>query len=152
MVYEFKAPDGVELDAARVEKFTTIAKDLKLPADKAQALVDLATEVEVTRAAQHEALKEQWAAEVMADKDLGGDKLDATKATAAKVFNLLPPEQATELKGLLNQSGFGNHPAFVRMFHAVGKALSDDSFVPGTKAPPGDAANVAQRMYPGMNP
>lgn len=146
--YEFKAPEGVTLDDARLERFTALAKDLKLPADKAQALVDLATEVEVQRAEQHETLKAQWADEVRADKELGGDKLDATLAQARKVYALLPEAQATELKGLLDQSGFGNHPAVVRLFAKVGQALSDDAFIPGGKAPAGAERSLAERLYP----
>lgn len=152
IVYEFTAPEGVTLDQARVDKFTAVAKELKLPADKAQALVDLATEVEVARVAEHEALKAQWADEIKADKELGGDKLDQSLATAQKAFGLLPAADVESFKQLLNQSGFGNHPSMVRWMHAVGKALSEDSFVPGGKAPAGGDQSAAQRMYPTMNP
>lgn len=135
IVYEFKAPEGVTLDKARVERFTVLAKELKLPADKAKAMFELATEVEVQRRQEHEALKAQWADEIKADKVLGGDKLEETLATAKKVFTLLPEKEATELKALLEVSGFGNHPSMVRLWHAVGAALSEDKFVSGGSAP-----------------
>ena len=135
VVYEFTAPEGVTLDQARLDKFTAVAKELKLPADKAQALVDLAAEVEVERATQHAAQVAKWADEIKADKALGGDKLDETLATAKKVYNLLPAEEAASFKQMLDVSGFGNHPSMVRLLHAVGKALSEDKFVPGGKAP-----------------
>jgi len=139
VVYAFTAPEGVTLDQARLDKFTAVAKELKLPADKAQALVDLATEVEVQRGEQHEALKTQWADEIKADKVLGGDKLSETLATATKVYSLLPTEEAASFKQMLDLSGFGNHPSMIRMLHAVGKALSEDKFIPGGKAPSGQA-------------
>lgn len=151
VVYEFKAPEGVVLDDKRIEKFTTIAKDLKLPADKAQALVDLATEVEVARKAEHQAIVAKWVDEITNDKDLGGDKLDTTLATAQKVYSLLPAEEAKALKDMLNVSGFGNHPSVIRLFHSVGKALSEDRFVPSGKAAATNDA-PAKRMYPNMNP
>lgn len=152
IVYEFTAPEGVTLDQARVDKFTAVAKELKLPADKAQALVDLATEVEIERAAAFEAQKAQWADEISADKDLGGDKLKETLATAQKAFSLLPAAEVDSFKQLLNQTGYGNHPAMVKWMHAVGKALSEDNFVTGGKAPAGSDQSTAQRMYPNMNP
>jgi hypothetical protein len=135
VVYEFTAPEGVTLDQAQVEKFTVLAKELKLPADKAQTLVDLVTEVEVQRREQHETLKTKWADEIKADKVLGGDKLDETLATAKKVYSLLPEKEATEFKALMDLSGFGNHPSMVRLLHAVGTALSEDKFVAGGKSP-----------------
>lgn len=149
IVYEFKAPEGVVLDQARVEKFTAMAKDLKLPADKAQALVDIATEVEVQRAQQFEAMKAAWADEIANDKALGGDKLDQTLATAKKVYSLLPAEEATSFKAMLDASGFGNHPSMVRLLHAVGMALSEDKFVPGSTAPPKGSA--ASSFYDNSN-
>lgn len=149
IVYEFTAPEGVTLDQARVEKFTAVAKELQLPADKAQALVDLATEVEVQRAEQFEALKAQWADEIAKDKVLGGDKLTETLATAKKVYSLLPAEEATTFKAMLDASGFGNHPSMVRLLHAVGKALSEDKFVPGSTAPPKGSA--ASSFYDNSN-
>lgn len=152
IVYEFKAPEGVTLDQARVDEFTTLAKELKLPADKAQALVDIATKVEVQRAQEFEGLKAKWAEEIANDKELGGTKLDETLTTARKVYSLLPAEEATSFKAMLDASGFGNHPSMVRLLHAVGKALSEDKFVPGGAAPAGAEQSTAQRMYPNMNP
>lgn len=152
VVYEFKAPEGVVLDDKRVEKFTAIAKDLKLPADKAQALVDLATEVEVSRKAEHQQIVAKWVDEISNDKVLGGDKLDASLATAAKVYSLLPAEESQSLKDMLNVSGFGNHPSLIRLFHAVGNALSEDKFIPGTKGAGETSEAIAKRMYPNMNP
>ncbi len=152
IVYEFKAPEGMTLDQAQVEKFTAIAKELKLPADKAQAMVDLVTEVEVQRHQEHESLKAKWADEIAQDKELGGDKLTETLATAKKVYSLLPAEEAESFKAMLNASGFGNHPSMVRLLHAVGKALSEDKFVPGGASPAGADIGIAQRMYPSMNP
>lgn len=151
IVYEFKAPEGVVLDDKRVEKFTAIAKELKLPADKAQALVDLATEVEVARKAEHQAIVAKWVDEISNDKELGGDKLDENLAVAMKTYDLLPAEEAKALKDMLNLSGFGNHPSVIRLFHKVGKALSEDRFIPGGKAPNGAEATIAKRMYPNMN-
>ena len=149
IVYEFKAPEGVTLDQARVDEFTALAKDLKLPADKAQALVDMATKVEVQRAEAFETLKAQWADEIKADKVLGGDKLDQTMATAKKVYSLLPAQEAESFKAMLNASGFGNHPSMVRLLHAVGTALSEDKFVPGNTAPA--TGSPAKSFYDNSN-
>jgi len=141
IVYEFKAPEGMTLDKAQVDEFTAIAKELKLPADKAQAVVDLAIKAEIQRVEAFEAQKAQWADEIKNDKALGGDKLEETLATAKKVYSLLPAAEAESFKAMLNESGYGNHPSMVRLLHAVGTALSEDKFVPGGTAPGAIGAN-----------
>lgn len=145
VAYEFKAPDGMELDKDAVGAFTTIAKDLKLAPDAAQKVVDIAVGMQQRAVEAHTKQVAEWADQVKADKELGGDKLAQTLATAQKALALGPPE----LKQLLNDSGLGNHPAVVRFMHTVGKALSEDRFVPstgGAAASPDDAA----RFYPTM--
>jgi hypothetical protein len=142
--YEFKAPEGVNLDKARLDEFTAVAKELKLPADAAQKVVDLAIKAETARAEAHAQQVSEWAEAVKADKELGGDKLTESVATAMKAIDLGPPE----LKELLNASGLGNHPAVFKWAHAVGKALSEDTFKAGAQAPAGPV-DVAQRLYGG---
>ncbi len=142
IVYDFKAPEGMELDKDDLAGFTQIAKELKLPADKAQAIVDLAIKREEARAAAHVEQVKQWAASVKADKEIGGDKLTESQAIASKAINLGPPE----LKDFLNDTGLGNHPLFFKWAHAVGKALSEDRFVAGTTAPAGPKS-LEERLY-----
>lgn len=149
IVYEFKAPEGVTLDQARVEKFTALAKDLKLPADKAQAVVDLAVDAEVQRAEAFEAQKAVWADEIANDKVLGGDKLNENLAIAKKAYSLLPAAEAESFKAMLNASGYGNHPSMVRLLHAVGTALSEDKFVPG--GAPAAGAGGPKSFYDNSN-
>lgn len=147
VAYEFKAPDGVELDKDATTAFTAIAKDLKLAPDAAQKVVDIAVGMQQRAVEAHTKQVAEWADQVKADKELGGDKLPQTLATAQKAMALGPPE----LKQLLNDSGLGNHPAMVRFMHAVGKALSEDRFVPSTGGAP-SSPDDASRFYPTMTP
>lgn len=142
--YKFEVPEGVTLDEARTTEFVAIAKELKLPKESAQKVVDLAVKHEQARAEAHVAQVGEWAAAVKADKDLGGDKLGESRAVAKKAIDLGPPE----LKQFLNDTGLGNHPAIFRWAHAVGKAMSEDNFVQGTKAPAGPVKSQADRLYP----
>lgn len=122
--YAFETPEGVTLNEGDLKDFTTIAKELKLPKDAAQKVVNLAIARETARAEAHATQVSKWADEVKADKELGTDE---NLAMARKAIDLGPPE----LKDLLNSSGLGNHPAVVRWAFAVGKALSEDKFVAG---------------------
>lgn len=142
--YEFKLPDGVEPDQKTLDEFTKVAKELKLSPENAQKLVDLRSAAVVAAKEQHAATVKGWADEVKADKDLGGDKLPESLATAKKAIDLGPPE----LKALLEESGLGNHPAVFKWAHAVGKALSEDTFKAGTSAPV-ESKSTASVLYGG---
>lgn len=144
--YEFKAPEGIEFDQPHLEKFTALAKELKLKPEDAQKAVDLVAAMELEKVQQHTETVKGWLAEVKADKELGGDKLAENLVVAKKTFDLLPEGDAKALRGLLNQTGLEAHPVFFRLFHAVGKALSEDKFVPGGKRP-AVAGDMATRLY-----
>ena len=140
--YEFKLPEGMELDAALAAEFTTIAKDLKLTPEAAQKLVDLRSAAEAKRAELHKTTIAKWADDVKADKELGGDKLAESTATAKKAIALGGPE----LTALLNESGLGNHPVIFKWAHAIGKAMSEDSKVI-TGSGTADQKTMADRLY-----
>ena len=142
ITYEFKAPEGVMLDEARVAEFTAFAQEHKLAPEVAQKLVDMAAQAEVSSMQARVAQATAWADEVRADKTLGGDKLPESVATAKKALDLGPPE----LRDLLNTTGLGNHPAVFQWAHSVGKALSVDRFVAGS-ATDGDTKTMADRLY-----
>lgn len=142
ITYEFKAPEGVTLDAARVAEFTAFAQEHKMAPEVAQKLVDMASQAEVSSTQARIAQVTAWADEVKADKALGGDKLPESVATAKKALDLGPPE----LRDLLNTTGLGNHPAVFKWAHAIGKALSVDRFVAGS-ATDGDTRTMAERLY-----
>jgi hypothetical protein len=140
--YTFELPEGVELDAKSMDEFKAMAKELKLPKEAAQKMVDLAAQREQSRIETHAKTVADWAESVKADKEIGGDKLAANLAVARKALELGPPE----LKDLLNASGLGNHPAVVKWALAVGKALSEDNFVPAGN-PVDVQGSIASRLY-----
>lgn len=147
----FTAPEGVELDKSATAELVAIFNDEKLsPQERAQKLVDLELKRQNDQVAQHAATVATWVDAVRADKDIGGEKLAENLAVAKKALALAPPDVLPELKQLLDVSGFGNHLAFVKWMHAVGKQLSEPRLAQGRTG--GDATPIAQRMYPGMNP
>jgi len=148
--YEFVAPEGVTLDASVVGAYSEVAKELDLPQDKAQKLLDkmqpaiAAHQAEVVAQATA-----QWESDSKTDKEFGGDKLQENLAVAFKARDAFA---SPELRALLDQTGLGNHPEVIRMFYRAGKAISEDSFTPGRTASGATPPTVAQRMYPNMNP
>lgn len=144
--YEFNMPEGVALDKTAADEFTTIAKDLKLSAADAQKVADVGAKMAQRQAEQHAALVESWVEQVKADKDIGGDKLDENLGVARKAIEAFG---TPELKDVLNTTGFGNHPAFIKFAYKAGKAISQDGFVTGS--PKGPETDMAKKMFPSMN-
>lgn len=131
--YEFKAGEGVELDTAALEQFEPIARELNLTNEQAQKMVDLygtkiMPMVQQQQAEAWQKTTEQWAADVKADKEIGGDKLTANLSAAQRALEQFGDP---ELKEYLDSTGLGNHPALVKAFIKVGKAMSEDKVVTG---------------------
>lgn len=127
--YEFKAPEGREYDADFLTTFTEVAKELDLPQDKAQVVLDkLSEKAQERQSAKLEEAKAQWLADSKKDTEFGGDKLEENLGIAKKALDAFGSDL---LKAMLNDSGLGNHPELIRFFFKVGKAISEDTFMGG---------------------
>lgn len=148
--YELKAPEGVALDPELTTEFEGLARELNMPQDEAQAMVErMAPRIQARmQAAQVEVLAQaraDWSAQVDADPEIGGQAKAQTLATAAKALK----EFGTEpLRALLKDSGIEAHPEVIRFFYRAGKSLSADAFV-GGRAP--SKSNDAQSIYAASN-
>lgn len=142
--YTFVMPEGVELDEKSAGEFSAVAKELDLTQEQAQRVVDLYAKNVQGQLEAHKATVEGWVTAVKADKEIGGDKVTETVATARKAVEAFG---SPELKALLDTTGLGNHPEFVRMMFRAGKAISEDRLVVGGE---GGAVNtdIATTLYP----
>jgi hypothetical protein len=146
-----KLPDGVVADKPLMDGFIALAKESGLKGESAQKIADLYVQAQASQAkAAEEAHAKQvaaWAEEVKADKQIGGASLDASMAVASRAVAQFG---SPELKELLNSSGLGNHPALVRAFVKIGRAISEDSIagaVGGGKAESSDES-LLRGLYP----
>lgn len=142
--YEFKAAEGQDLDAAALEQFEPIARELNLTNEQAQKMVDLyGTQIlPMVQKQQSEAWQkttEQWAADVKADKEIGGDKLTASIGVAQRALETFG---TPDLKEYLNSTGLGNHPDLIKFCVKVGHAMSEDKVLTGNEHGQRSAAQV----------
>lgn len=145
--YELKLPENSLLDPSRLEKIAAVAKERGLSNEAAQALVDHESQaVADFQKAQLEGLKktsEKWVEELKADKEFGGEAFSKTAEAAKRVVARFGDQQFREA---LESTGLGNHPALVRVFARIGKAMSEDQFVqPG--AAPASPMRIEDRFY-----
>lgn len=127
-----RLPDGLKLDEGLMKEFLPLATELKLSHEHGQKYIDLytkgiqaaATKLEADIKAEAEANVEKWRSDTKTDKEIGGAKLQETSAVAGKAIARFG---TPELKQLLNDTGLGDHPEFVRAFYKIGKMISEDS-------------------------
>ena len=152
--YDIKAPDGVTLDAEAAAEFEAVARELNMPQDEAQALVQrMAPKLQQRFAAQQTELmaraSSEWAESAKADKEIGGDALPESMAAAKRALKHLG---TPELASVLEDSHLGNHPEVLRFMARAGKALGPDGTFLGGRA--ATNVNAAQSIYAksNMNP
>jgi hypothetical protein len=161
--YEFTPPEGYQLNSELIEKATPIFKELGLTQEQAQKLVSFQAEQQLAAAnAPQEAyntMRENWRKEVFADKSLAsGDKLlPEVSAGIAKAIESLGPEIAKPFREIMDLSGVGDNPAFVRAMFKFSQAFTEGTHVTGKgPAPTGQTApdakpvSIANAMYPNL--
>lgn len=163
--YELKVADGVALAPEVQTQFEALARELDLPQEHAQKLLDLAPDVSKMYASQLIATakktSEQWRENTKADKEIGGSGdqtiLSQNLAFAAKARDSFASPELLKLLDPFdpeknpNGTGFGNHPEVVRLFVRLGRSISEDN-----KLVSGDGAQslqtAAQKLYSKTTP
>lgn len=148
--YEFKAPEGTELNASVIGAYSDVAKELDLSQEAAQKVLDKVAPV--MAAQQADALRvmnADWLDATKSDKEFGGEQLDGNLAMAKKALEVFGTPELTKL---LNDTGLGNHPEVIRVFYRTGKAISEDRFTASGSG--GKPADDVRRLYSNssMNP
>lgn len=148
-VYELKAPSG--FDAAALPKMVEVAKAYGLTPAAAQKLLDDTHARQVQAKADMDAAlvkqKAEWHDAIKADKDYGGEKFAASLQRAQKVVGEVDAKVAPGIKQLLDDSGYGEHPAVVRLFNYLGQANREDSFAGGESNAAGEKP-LENVLYP----
>lgn len=151
--YEFKAPEGMTLDQALVDKVSPIFKELGLTQEQANKLFNAYAEnVKVSTAAIAKAQDDSFNKFVEGLKDetiksLGAD-YEKELSFAARARDRFA---STELIEKLNQSGFANDKDMIGLFIKIGKLISEDKTINGAAGQPGAEGKVtASQMFPSM--
>ena len=128
--YEFNAKVAdapEELDPEVLTAFGEVAKELNLPQEAAQKVLDkVAPVIQAKQAKVLEEVKAGWVSDSQADEEFGGENLNDNLEVAKSALNAFGNQA---LKSLLVETGFGNHPEIIRFMYRAGKAISEDSYV-----------------------
>ena len=137
---DFIIPEGSTLNGEVLEDYKLAAKECGLDQANAQKLIEFGA---IAQAKALDKMSNEWAELSAKDKEFGGDKLHENLAIASKARDAFA---TPELKALLESTKLGNHPELIRAFYKIGKAMSEDKLVSGSKAP-GSAQTLAEKLY-----
>jgi len=140
-------PEGIKLDPKMDDWFKGVVHKAGL--NQAQASIIRKDYADALFAA-HKAGEEQKVRDTeKGTEDLKkewGAKFDENAALVKKATDMfMTPEE----KKHMDDSGMGNNPVLVKMFHRIGLAMADDKFVPGSPAG-GGQKEKGVLTYPSM--
>lgn len=150
------APEGIQLKPEAVKELADVLVDAKLtPQERAQKLIDahgaaLKEAVEANFNAWRD-LQKTWQAEIKADKEIGGDKYNASRAAITNAVTQIMGKDADATFEAFKATGAGNNPLIVRLMARIGNLLAEGTHVSGDAPGAAKTKSFAQRvaaMYP----
>ena len=138
--FEFKLPEGMELDQAAVERFSPLLRGLGADDAAAQSLVDAYIEMRTQESeAQVQAAETQrqtWLKEIKEDPQIGRGNFAQTQANIQRALKEYGGELKAAFKGADPKTGtqagalywFQTYPPLVRMMNKIGQDLAESTF------------------------
>lgn len=146
--YTAAAPQGSMLAPEAVERVHAGARAAKLVDAEAGAVLGL-VDAEVkkfweAKGKEYQQKMTEWVTATAADKEIGGAKAgDSAELSKRVVAKFGTPEFAK----MMEESGIGNHPEFVRIFYRIAKTMSDDQLEIPKAEGTQDKGDMATRLY-----
>lgn len=155
---DFTAPEGITLDKDAIAAVVPLFKELNLTQEAAQKLIEFQAKSTATASqTAYDQIRADWRKTVLADPDIstGGKLKPDVQPTIAKAIDTLPKELGTEFRNVMNITGVGDNPAFVKAMYKFAQALTEGTHVSGkgpveVKAPDAKPQSIANAMYPNL--
>jgi len=166
-VYEFKLPEGTQVDSESFKAFNTKLGEFqnltKSQQDIAQKLgqdfIDMHVNeiknvVENQNKAAWDWFKSRnttWLETAKNDPSIGGENFDATISSAAQAVSLYggTKVQQAEVAKVLQETGVENHPAILRLLSNITKVAAKEGSPVTSRVVPVQKASPSQMMYGG---
>jgi hypothetical protein len=141
---DFTIPEALQTKAA--ELFSTLKLTKETAAPLVSLYTDLAREAGEANAAAWSATIDEWQAATKAHPDFGGDKLEASLATAKQfIIDYGDPD----FNKMLAVTGTGNHPAMLAFILKAAKAVPGEA-KPAPATMQSSAKSLAEQMFPNI--
>ncbi|HEX4500622.1 MAG TPA: hypothetical protein VH187_05530 [Scandinavium sp.] len=158
----FTVPEGYTLDEETIKEAGAIFKEYGLNQTQAQKLVDFhVKQSNEAFNAPYQAwndMQAQWIKQVKSDPFLG-PRLNQVTSAISKAIDLASagnPKLAEGFRQVMDSTGVGNHPDFIKLFYEMASRLTEGGHVAGKGPSPagqrreGAMPSAAQAMYPNL--
>ncbi len=119
--YDFVVPDDLEADQELLGEFKTLAARSNISPETARKIMDLQVKNATAGVERWNRTREGWNAEIISDREFGGERLEKTKSEAKAALDFYDPSGS--LLKELSAVGYGSHPGIVRFLARVGRNL-----------------------------
>lgn len=150
----FQLPEGLTLAEEEVGKFQSVLVDPELtPQQRGQQMIDMyVTEMQRLQRNQYdvfERTREGWREQFFSDPELGGNRQETTLRACAAIRDRFAGtgEHRREFIEAINNTGIGDHPAFIRFMHNIAKVYGEGRPVVPTQAMPLTPPSRVARRY-----
>ena len=133
---------GDNVDAGEAAFLSKIAQESGADAASASKLVQ---DLTLWGQVKHEQQVQAWVEASRNDPDFGGEKLNENLAIANRALEAYDPQG--EIRAMLTETGYGNHPDLIRFMLAIGRDLSPDRMVSAS----GASGLDARAFFPNSN-
>lgn len=122
--YDYEIPDT--WDEAYTAKVESIAKAHKLNNEQMKAFAEYAQQEHQVAMQERQNNMQKWENELRQAPEFAGENFNQAVQYALMGLNHIDPKG--ELKTVLEESGYGSHPAVVKAMYQIGKMLDNDKF------------------------
>jgi len=144
---ELKLPKDSLLSADHVKELADFAKANGIKPEIAQQMLETQSKAvaahQAKLQAQHVAQVETWDKELTADKDIGGEKIQANMDLGRRALEKFG---SPELIETLRSTGYNSFPPLVKLLVNIGKAMSEDRVATGTQSAQSDLRSLYKSM------
>jgi hypothetical protein len=157
---DFTVPEGFTLDPEIAKEASTLFRELDLNQSGSQKLVDfyVAKTKEAFEAPFNAYMekRQEWRDEINNNPEIGGSKLNATKASIGKLIDSFG-KYAEGFRNAMDYTGAGDNPDVVGALFVLSKLLTEGAAVRGNgpssegqRAPGVGRPSAAQALYPNL--
>lgn len=161
---DFKLPEGFKANSEALKSVSATFKELNLTQDQAQKLVDAYTSnlIDVMKGPEeaYNTIREGWRKEVLSDATLatGGKMKPEVLQTIGRAIDSIGDAKVSQsFREIMDTTGVGDNPAFVKMFYHLAKASTEGTHVNGNGPSPGGQSHpnakptsIANAMFPNL--
>jgi len=132
---DFKVPEGLVIDPEVLASAAPIFKELNLPQEAAQKLVDIYNkQMSGTRDSAIKAVETQrteWRDAIKADKDIGGVLDSKVLPAIGRLKAQLPADVREAFNAAMDFTGAGDHPGVVKALYKIAELVGEGTHVSG---------------------